>query len=106
MSMPIPRLEIDREAIGVLRRTLDDVRFDLVQQTLRPDFASSPFPHFEQFRDQLASLSPKIGTAMRLLSLAIPTDATELEEHLGAPFIEAGLICGLLRLDEKTNRFG
>lgn len=106
MSGQPAALEIDVDAIGVLRSTLDDVQFDFAQQVLRPDFASSPFPHVENFRDQLAALNPVLATALRLLSLAIPVDAAELEHCLGAEFVEAGLITGLLVFDEESSQFG
>ena len=100
------RLDIDREATATIRETLDDVRFDLAHQTLRPEFASSPFPHFENFKDQLGSLDLKLATALRLLSLAIPVDAADLELTLGRAFIEAGLVTGLLEYDDESDRFG
>jgi len=100
------RLAIDVDAIAVLRATLEDVHFDFALQTLRPEFASSPFPHYEHLRDQLGTLNPTLATALRLLSLAIPDSAVNVEAALGREFIEAGVAVGLLTYDEETDAFG
>jgi hypothetical protein len=99
------RLEIDVDAIALLRATLEDVQFDFAQQSLRPEFASSPFPHYENLSDQLGTLDPKLATALRLLSLATPVRAGQLESALGREFIEAGVVIGLLAYDEEADAF-
>lgn len=106
MSDRVARLEVDLEAIAVLRAVLDEAQFDLAHQALRSEFASSPFANPAQLDDRLAALDPALATALRLFSLGNPIDAAELEARLGAAFIEAGLITGLLSFDEASGAFG
>lgn len=106
MSDRVARLEADPEAVTVLRAVLDQVQFDLAHQSLRPEFASSPFANPEPLRDRLAALDPALATALRLLSLGEPIESAELEARLGSSFIEAGLVTGLLAYDEATGAFG
>ncbi|MCC6790773.1 MAG: methyltransferase [Thermomicrobiales bacterium] len=105
MSAAIARLDPDPECIAEIRRTLERVGFDAAQQALRPDYFTSPFPHLEQMERLLPALDPALATAIRLLAFGEPVPAAELEVQLGREFIEAGLIGGLLQIDEERETF-
>jgi methylase of polypeptide subunit release factors len=95
-------LEIDLEAIGVIRGMLDEIGFDLAQQAIRPDYFGSPFADFDELSRLLPSLPTRLSVAFRVLSLGLPIPIGEAESTLGRRVVEALLVCGLLAFDDLT----
>src|SRR5690606_9704939 len=96
VSEPFLTLEADPESIAVLRDTLERHAYDAAQQALRPDYFTSPFPHYENFSVAIESLASPLPTLFRLLALGQPVPAAIIEAGLGRDFAEAGLATGLL----------
>jgi hypothetical protein len=99
------RLEIDAESIALLKKTLAAVGYDTAQQFLRPDYFSSPFPHYEELEAQLPRLSPSLATSLRFFALGQTVTTAELEDNLGRPFVEAGLATNLFLYEEEGDAF-
>lgn len=97
------RLDPDPDAISAIRDVLERVGYDAAQQALRHDYHSSPFPHFEDLSGKLTGLEPGLGLALRLLALGQSVPVEEAERLLGRAFAEAGLITGLLEVDEQAH---
>jgi methylase of polypeptide subunit release factors len=99
------QLVADPESLRSLCSILDSIGYDLAQQSLRPDYFTSPFAHYDSLLNQLSNLDPPLAQALRLLALAEPVESAALERSLGRAFVEAGVASGLLIYEPDTDSF-
>jgi methylase of polypeptide subunit release factors len=99
------QLFADPESLRSLSSILDLISYDLAQQSLRPDYFTSPFAHYESLLNLIPNLDPPLAQALRLLTLAEPVESAALERSLGQAFVEAGVASGLLIYEPETDSF-
>jgi hypothetical protein len=92
-------LRIDPIVIRGLRALLDELGYDAVQRTLRPDYYTAPFPPFEPFRLLIGGLPEPLRIAYEVLLLGQPLGHHRLEEVWGRDFVRRLLEIGFLELD-------
>jgi SAM-dependent methyltransferase len=94
-------LSIDQTRLQHVRMALDDLHYDTLQRTLRPDYYWTPYPVWEEFKAAIAGLSPPLRTCFTLLLLAEPVPLADAQAQLGGRFIEDLLALGVLEQHEE-----
>ena len=92
-------LQIEPETVRGLRALLDDLQYDTVQHTLRPNYFQWPFPALEHFLPLLDTLGERERLTYQVLMLGRPARRATLEKLWSRPLVDRLLAAGLLELD-------
>lgn len=102
---PAMTLDPDPEAIAVLSAKLRQMGYDDALQALRVDYFTAPFANLEEVARRFPALDDTLATAIRVFTFGEPAKPGALESGLGRELVEAALLCGLLRYDERHDHF-
>lgn len=92
-------LKLDAKLIAGLRSLLDDLHYDAVQRSLRPNYFAWPFPALEPFQQLLVHLPERQRVSYEVLLLGQPARRERLERAWGADAVRELLELGLLELE-------
>jgi hypothetical protein len=92
-------LQPNRSAARRLYELLDDLQYDAVQRTLRPQYFSWPFPPLEPFQKLLLHLPERQRVSYEVLLLGQPCRLARLAELWGAALVDDLLGAGVLAVE-------